>query len=438
MNGELLQQVRLLDPVTGTDRVTDVLLRDGRVEAIGHGLCAPDDRTQVRDCRGWVLGPGLVDLYSHSPEPGFEQRESLEDLLRAAVAGGFTRLNLLPDTWPVVDHGSAVTSLHHRLHRALHKILSPESGVQVGIWGALTQGLQGQKMTELGELAASGIVGFTDGQPWENGALLRRSLEYLQSFEKTIALWPCNHQLTGGGVLREGADALKFGLPGIPAIAETGPLATLLEYGEILTQPIHIMRVSTARSVALIQGAKERGYPITASTTWMHLLWNTSDVASYDPNLHLAPSLGTPADQSALITGIQDGVLEAIAIDHRAYTYEEKTVPFAVSPPGVIGLELALPLLWSRFVETGKWSALRLWSALSAGPDQCLGQPMRAIAPNQPTELTLFDPHPVWTVSEDTLKSGGINTPWYGAQIQGRVVQTWCASSTDTHPSISP
>ena len=183
------------------------------------------------------------------------------------------------------------------------------------------------------------------------------------------------------------------------------------------------MRVSTARSVQLIQDAKARGLPITASTSWMHLLLDSKAVHSYDPNLRLEPPLGNPSDAAALRQGVQQGVLDAIAIDHTPYTYEEKTVAFAAAPPGAIGLELALPLLWQNLVETGEWSALELWRVLSTRPAECLQQIPSAIAPGKPAEITLFAPQLSWTVERQTLKSRSANTPWLGQELSGRVVQ---------------
>jgi len=218
---------------------------------------------------------------------------------------------------------------------------------------------------------------------------------------------------------------MRVGLPGAPAIAETAALAALLECVEQIGTPIHIMRVSTVRSVALIAQAKARYLPITASTTWMHLLLNTQSLQSYDPNLRLEPPLGTPADQAALIQAVNDGIIEAIAIDHSPYTYEEKTVPFAEAPPGAIGLELALPLLWQQLVMSGALSALTLWRALSINPSRCLQQSCSTVAVDAIAELTLFDPQQPWLISGKTLKSLARNTPWLGQQIMGRVVKTW-------------
>ncbi len=412
MTIELLQQVRLLDPTSMTDRVVDVMIKDGMIQTIAPHIHEIPPDAQIYPPQSLVLGSGLVDLYSHSGEPGFEERETLESLGQAAIAGGFTRLAILPDTNPTIDNPAAVTWF--------------KQNSKLSCWGALTLHAQGQQMTELSELAQSGVVGFADGHPIANLALVRRLLEYLQPLKKPVALWACDRSLVGNGVMREGIESIRFGLPGDPALSETTALSALLECVEELGTPLHLMRVSTARSVELIRAAKARGLPISASVTWMHLLLNTQAIAHYDPNLRLEPPLGNPSDQVALLQAVRDGVIDAIAIDHTPYTYEEKTVAFSEAPPGAIGLELALPLLWQTLVTTQQWSALELWRSLSSSPAACLGQTMAAIAPGQPAELTLFDPNLPWTVNGQSLKSRSFNTPWLGKPLVGQVLRTWC------------
>lgn len=429
MNSELLQQVRVIDPVSGNDKLADVLIAEGFIKAVEPQIAHHPANTVVRDCRGLILGPGLVDLYSHSGEPGFERRETWLSLLAAAAVGGFTRLTILPDTLPAVDNLAGLARLRQQEFENKH-ISSlfplPPSPPHVHYWGAITLKQEGQQMTELAELASGGVVGFADGCGLSNLALVRRVLEYLEPFGKPVALWPCDSQLVGDGVMREGAASIRLGLPGNPAMAESAALAALLEVIAVTGNPVHLMRISTRRGVELIRDAKARGLPVTASTTWMHLLFNTKDLNSYDPNLRIEPPLGNPSDQIALIEGVREGILDAIAIDHSPFTYEEKTVPFAEAPPGAIGLELALPLLWHTLVEKGGWSALELWQCLSTNPAFCLQQEPAAIAPGKPAEVLLFNPQQTWRVGTDTLKSLSTNTPFLGQQITGRVVQTWC------------
>lgn len=420
MTNELLQQVRILDPVSGTDQLADVLITDGIIKAVAPKIAEWSSDPVVRDCQGLILGTGLVDLYSHSGEPGYEERETWVSLLAAATAGGFTRLAILPDTAPPLDNPSGLARV--RQQESSHP---SHSSPHLYYWGAITQGVEGQQMTELAELAAAGVVGFADGRPLSNLALLRRVLEYLHPLQIPVALWACDSKLKGNGVMREGANSIRFGIPGNPSMSESAALSAILEVVGAIATPVHLMRISTRRGVELIQEAKARGVPVTASTSWMHLLLDTQDLSNYNPNLRLDPPLGNPDDRIALIEGIQNGVIDAIAIDHTPYTYEEKTVAFAEAPPGVIGLELALPLLWQNLVDSGVCSALQLWQTISTNPAFCLGQSPAKIANEQPAELVLFDPQQSWTVAQDTLKSLSRNTPWFGQKIRGRTVQTW-------------
>jgi dihydroorotase len=423
MGSLLLQQARLLDPVSEADRTADVLIIDGVIQAVEATIADYPSDTIVQDCTGFVVGTGLVDLYSHSGEPGFEDRETLNSLLSAATAGGFTRLALLPDTQPAVDSPAGVEWLRSQMQqRQLATGNSHLAQPTLYQWGALTLGTKGEQMVELLELAEADVVGFADGKPIASIVLLRRLLEYGQVLQKPIALYCCDRALTGNGAVREGLEAIRLGLPSSPVSAETVPLAALLECVAEIGTPVHLMRVSTARGVALIRAAKAQGLPLTASTTWMHLLLNVTDAQSYDPSLRLDPPLGNPTDQAALIQGIQDGTLDAIAIDHTPLSYEEKTVAFSEAPPGAIGLELALPLLWQAFVASEQWSALTLWRSLSTHPARCLGQTPPTIAPNHPAELVVFDPQQSWQVIPDTLKSRSSNTPWLNQEIRGRVL----------------
>ncbi len=413
---QLLQQVRVLDPIAETDDMADVLIENCQIKEIAPEIKDYPSETEVRDAQGLIFAPGLVDLYSHSGEPGYEDRETLTSLAEAALAGGFTRVGLLPDTQPPLDNPATVQWFKH---------FTPPHAPQFNLWGCLTEAGNGEKMTELAELARAGIIGFSDGVPLSNLGLLRRILEYVQPLGKPVALAVRDRALCNNGVMREGKLSLKTGLTGDPAMSETSALAAVLEVVAVIQTPVHIMRVSTARGVELIAQAKARNLPLTASTTWMQLLLNTSAITTYDPNLNLNPPLGDRADQKALIDGVKSGVIDAIAVDHTPYTYEEKTVAFADAPPGAIGLELALPLLWQTFVETGEWTALELWKALSSSPQQCLQQPPLRCLVGHPIEAILFDPKKTWTVIQSHLKSLSTNTPWFQKQITGQVVATF-------------
>ncbi|MCJ8283086.1 MAG: dihydroorotase [Rivularia sp. ALOHA_DT_140] len=423
MTIELLQQVRVINPSENTDRVADVLIEDGYIRSVGDKIKIVDipENTSISNCQSLILGTGLIDLYSHSGEPGFEERETVTSVLKAAAAGGFTRITILPDTSPSIDNPAVVAQLQQ-----LHKNSNFSSLPLLNIWGAITKDVKGEKMTELADLKNAGIVGFADGDALNNLALVRRVLEYMQPLRKPVAFWCCDRNISADGIMREGADSIQWGLSGNPSASETSAIAALLELVANTFTPIHIMRVSTARSVELIEEAKAKGLPVTASTTWMHLLLDTKAVKSYDTGLNLQPPLGNPEDMMALRRGVRQGILDAIAVDHSPFTYEEKTVAFAQAPPGAIGLELALPLLWQNLVETGEFTALELWKAVSSNPAECLKQSPSKIAVGEKAELTLFNPQETWKVESKNLHSLSSNTPWLGEELQGKVVRIWC------------
>ncbi|MDB9312517.1 dihydroorotase [Spirulina sp. CS-785/01] len=409
----LINHVRVLDPVTKSDRTANVHIVEGKISQISSQPIEVPPDTETLNGTGLILAPGLVDLYSQSGEPGYEDRETLTSLANAALSGGYTRLTLLPNTNPPLDNPASLSLLQQK---------SPQTP-QISLWVGLTQHLKGEQMTELAELATSGIVGFADGYPLNNWSLLRRVLEYSQPFGKPVGFVPYHPALAEGGVMREGSFSIQAGLPGNPAFSETTALASLLELLPTFPTPVHIMRVSTARSVELIADGKARGLPITASTTWLHLLLDTQAISSYNPNLRLNPPLGNPRDKEALREGVKAGVIDAVAVDHTPYTYEEKTVAFGEAPPGAIGLELALPLLWQHLVATGDWTALELWQALSVGPQWCLQQQPLQCAVGENAELVLFNPQQRWEVNTQTLQSKSANTSWLGQEIRGKVVK---------------
>ncbi|BBA78935.1 dihydroorotase [cyanobacterium endosymbiont of Rhopalodia gibberula] len=413
----LFRKVRLLDPFSNTDTIADVWLTEGKIQSINSHIDFLNPDTTVIEGQGLILGPGLVELYSYSGEPGFEYRETLASLAASAIAGGFTRVAILPDTIPAIDTLAALSFLQQKSQTLQ---ISPK----LYFWGNLTVGGKGREMTELIELATGGILGFTDSQGIEDLGLLRRILEYIKPIGKPVALVPECRSLKGNGVMREGPLSIRYGLVGNPHISETTAIATILEMVTVINTPVHLRGISTHRGVELVALGKAKGIPITASTSWLNLLLDTQDIANYDPNLRLEPPLGYVKDRQALKDGVKQGIIDAITVNHRSYNYEEKTVPFAQAPPGAIGLELALPLLWENLVVSGELTPLQLWRALSNNPRRCLGQELTPLKVGQPAELILFDPQKLWTVDSSNLHCLGINTSWWGRQVKGRVVMS--------------
>lgn len=403
----LFRQVRIIDAVNQTDRVEDVLIDVGNVVRVGVDAESLSGDVEVIDRNNLILGTGLVDLYSTSGEPGFEQRETLTSLAESARRGGFTKVGILPHTMPAMDDITALEFLHR------------QKDLPFMAWGAVTQGCEGKQLTDLAEIAPA-VVGFTDAKPIENLSLVRRLMEYVKPLGKPLMLWAGDRSLESGGVMREGKWSLQYGLAGSPACAEASALAALLELVRSTKTPTHFMRISTARSVELIAQAKSDGLPVTASVTWLNLWLIDRDLSTYDPNLRLAPPLGFDSDRAALIAGIKSGTIDAIAVDHTPYTYEEKTVAFELSPPGAIGLEFILPILWQQLVVSGELTALELWQALSLRPAKCLNLSLDL---NNSGLSTLFDPTESWTVSKGSIASLSHNTSCLGKSIMGKVLQ---------------
>ena len=414
----LLRQVRIVDPVAKRDFIADVLIMNGRVCTIETQITNYTQDAKIIDGTDLILGTGLVDLYSHSGEPGNEARETLFSLAASAAAGGFVEVGILPDTIPRIDNYETLTALQQKVNRLSENCDRPLA--RLNFWTTLTSDRSSKQMNELVEIGDRNI-GFTEQIAFTDLSLFKQTLEYLQPLQKPIAIDVSQNQLTNSGFIREGTDSIRYGLVGNPAYSEASAIAAIIEIIANFKIPVHIMRVSTARGVELIADAKQRGVSITASTTWMHLLLSTKDLLDYNPNLRLEPPLGTSKDLQALRQGIKTGVIDAIAIDHQAYTYEEKTVPFGLAPPGAIGLQLALPLLWQNLVMTNILSAIELWQALSLKPLLCLQKPLLKIN-SSISDLILFDTKKNWRINKQNMHSLSANTIWWNREIEGKTI----------------
>ncbi|UFP95930.1 dihydroorotase [Gloeobacter morelensis] len=405
MSRVLFRQVRRLDPDTGTDSIADWLWDSatGRAERAGDPAVRAD--RAIDGAGRLILAPTLCDLYVRSGEPGHEEREDLASLAAAAAAGGYSQVAILPDTEPPADDPAQVDFLRRHF---------PAGPVEALVLGAVSRNCAGEALAEVSSLLEAGVVGFTDARPLANWALLRRFLEYAAVLERPVLVWPCFAPLATGVAL-EGDWAIRLGLAGRPAQAESVALAGVLELVRLTGTAVHLMRISTARSVEMVAQAKAGGLPVTASATVHHLVHASPDLAEYDPNLRFEPPLGNPADRAALVAALEAGIIDAVASDHTPWTYEEKTLPFSQAPPGAIALELVLPLVWN-LVREGQITPLRAWEALSSAP-------RRILALAHPLALVLFDPDKSWVPGTDTLHSRSLATAWLGRSVQGRVLE---------------
>lgn len=406
---------RLIDPKNNIDAVRDVFIAAGKVVALGS---APNGFYANRsiDAEGLVVCPGLVDLSARLREPGFEYKATLESEMQAAVAGGVTSLACPPDTDPPLDEPGLVEMLKHRA-RSLNQ-------ARVYPIGALTQGLKGQRLTEMAELVDAGCVAFGQADaPITDTQVLMCAMNYASTFGFSVWLRPQDPGLTGNGVAHEGEVATRLGLATIPVCAETVALSTIVLLARKTGARVHLCRVSAGETVAMIRAAKAQGLPITCDVAANHVHLSEMDVGYFNAHCHLNPPLRSLSDRDALRAGLKDGTIDAVCSDHTPVDDDAKQVPFAEAEPGATGLELLLPLTlkWAMETNTPLVAAL---AKITVDPARILGVDGGHLSPGSPADLCLFDPERYWKVEPASLKSQGRNTPFLGLELPGKVCYT--------------
>ncbi len=400
------------------DRVGDLFLADGKIISIGS---QPDDfqDCQKIDASGLVVCPGLIDLAARLREPGLEYMATLESEQEAAVSGGVTSLACPPDTDPPLDEPGLVEMLKHRA-RNLDR-------AQVYPVGALTQGLKGERLTEMVELRDAGCVAFSQADaPITNLHVLMRAMQYAATFGFKVWLRPQDYHLANHGVAHEGEVATRLGLPAIPVSAETIALANILALMKETGASVHFCRISSAAGVSMLRAAKRQGLPLTCDVAIHHVHLIDMDIGFFDSNCHLIPPLRSFEDREALRAGLLDGTIDAICSDHAPVDDDAKLVPFAQAEPGATGLELLLPLTlkWAREARLPLADAL---GRITNQPARILGIECGRLIPGERADLCVFDPERDWVVTPHTLKSLGKNTPFIGSELCGQVKFTLVA-----------
>ena len=403
---------------------TDLLLRDGRVQEIGTGLDAAG--AQVVDADGLVALPGLVDLHTHLREPGREDAETVETGTRAAALGGFTAVHAMANTEPVADTAGVVEQVWRLGREAGHVDVRPV--------GAVTAGLRGERLAELGAMADSAAqvrVFSDDGRCVADAMLMRRALEYVKAFNGVIAQHAQDPRLTEDAQMNEGELAGRLGLRGWPSVAEEAIVARDVLLAAHVRSHVHVCHVSTQGSVEIIRVAKQRGFPVTAEVTPHHLLLTEDLAASYDPRFKVNPPLRTADDVAALREGLADGTIDAVATDHAPHPAEDKECEWDAAAFGMLGLETALSVVQATMVDTGLLDWAGVAERLSAAParigrcdtgDRAQGRPL---AQGEPANLVLVDPSASGTVDARELASLSRNTPYDGRALPGRVLATF-------------
>ena len=412
----IIRNGRVLDPFTGADGTADVLIEDGRIRAIGPRLEAGGAR--FFDAAGLVVTPGFIDMHVHLREPGQEHKETIESGTRAAAHGGFTTVCSMPNTSPANDRPEITALIRERADRAGWARVRPIAAVTVG--------LAGTELTDLAALAAAGAVAFSDdGRCVRNSLVMRRALETARELGRPVIDHCEDHNLTAGAVMNEGPVSRRLGLPGWPAAAEDIMIARDIILAEALDAPVHIAHLSTAGGLRLVREAKARGVRVSAEATPHHLLLTDEAMAGRDTRFKMNPPLRSAADVEALIAGVADGTVDALATDHAPHTQEEKAVGLAEAPFGVVGLETAVSLLLDRLVRPGLLPLARFIALWTVEPARILGlTDLGRLIPGAPADLTLLDLDKELVVDSEAFLSKGRNTPFDGWTLRGAAVRT--------------
>ncbi|MDA0998214.1 MAG: dihydroorotase [Proteobacteria bacterium] len=409
---------RLLDPATGLDGIGGVLTEGEMIKAIGPNVTADMalEGVGIIDCTGLCLAPGLVDIRVHLGEPGEEHKESFASAGRAATEGGVTSMVCLPNTDPVIDDMSVVQFVARRARlQGLTKVYP---------YGAVTKGARGAEIAELGLLAESGAVAFTDGfTAIADAQVMRRAMLYAATFDLLICQHPEEPSLARGGAMNAGETATRLGLTGIPKQAEIIMIERDIRLLELTKGRLHIAHVSTAESVDAVRHAKARGLKITCDTSPPYFALNENAIGDYRTFAKLSPPLRTEADRQAIVAGIVDGTIDCIASDHLPQDEEEKRLPFGVAATGGVGLETLLPMTLELY-HNGHLSLLGAIRLVTSAPADLMRLRAGKLAVGRPADFAIFDPDRGWQVIAKNLSSKSKNSPFDGRPVQGRAVRT--------------
>ena len=413
----MLKNARLLDPQVGLDEVADILIRDGRIVEIGHDLEMP--KGVERDLSGKIIVPGLIDMHVHLRDPGFEYKGDIESETKAAAHGGFTAVCAMPNTNPVCDNATIVEYVQRKA--------SEVGFCRVLVSGALTQGLKGEVLAEMGDMVAHGAVAFTDdGRGVQDSGMMRRTMDYAKQFDRVVMCHCQDEGLVGAGQVNEGECSTRLGLLGWPAEGEELEIMRDTALCRLTGCHFHAQHVTTARGLDLIRAAKAEGLPVTCEVT-PHHLFLTEDALRDDYNtaLKVNPPLRTAEDAAALIEGLANGTIDAIVTDHAPHTDWEKDREFELAPFGMTGLETSLSLVLTHLVRAGVIDYGRMVEAMAVAPREILRQEPVKIEAGSVADLTVIDPEAAWTVEVGDFCSKANNSGFIGAELVGRATDVY-------------
>jgi dihydroorotase len=412
-----LKSGHVIDPNTGIDAVTDILIVDGTIERIGESLSS-DTSYDVIDLKNKVIAPGFIDMHVHLREPGYEHKETIETGCASAAAGGFTAVCCMPNTNPTIDEESVARYVQEEGRRATGGL------VDVYPIAAASKGRKGEELSPMAELAKAGAVAFSDdGAPISNAELMRRIFEYSSMYSLPIIQHAEESTMTKNGLMNEGFVSTRLGMPGIPSIAEELMIVrdiVLLRY--IPRAKYHIAHMSTIGSIDCVRRAKIEKLNITCEAAPHHFTLTDEAIVSFDTNLKMSPPLRTKADVQAIKEALRDGIIDVIASDHAPHTIDEKEVEFAQAPFGIVGLETAVGLSFTELVHQQYLTLVQLIEKLSVNPRRILSLPVITIQEGEKANLTLLDPTIEWTVDIQSFRSKSKNSPFNGRTLKGKAI----------------
>jgi dihydroorotase len=418
MSGELvIRRARIFDPSQNLDVVGDILIQKGKIEALGTQITVPLGKNISEiDAQGWLATPGWIDIHTHLREPGQTHKETIRTGTEAAAAGGFTSIACMANTKPVNDSSFITTYIQQKV--------ASESSINVYPIGAITKGLEGQELAEIGSMWEAGIVAISDdGKTVMNSYLMRKALDYSKRFNLAVVCHAEDSNLKGRGVMNEGFNSARFGLRGIPKASEEIIVARDILLTELTGARLHVAHVSTAGSVALIREAKRRGIQVTAEVTPHHLTLTDEVVGTYDTNTKVAPPLREPQDVEAVTEALADGTIDALASDHAPHSVEDKEVEYDHAEFGMVGLETAFPLYYRMALQKGV-SLKRIISAMTHKPAEIIGIPKGTLKVGADADITVFDPEMKYRINKNDFRSKSKNTPFDRWDVQGKVRYT--------------
>ncbi|MFP4660923.1 MAG: dihydroorotase [Halanaerobiales bacterium] len=417
----LIKNASIVDPVNNLSGKYDILIDGKYIAEIDDSieidnLKIDKNNIQIIDIQGKYLLPGLIDMHVHLREPGYEDKETIKTGCEAAAAGGFSTVACMPNTKPVADNPSTVEYIKSKAEEALVKVIPI---------GSITKNSEGNELAEIGFLKDAGVRGLSDdGNPVMNSEIMRRAMEYADSFGLPIISHCEDENLAGDGVMNEGYNSTILGLKPIPAVAEEAMISRDILLAEFTGVHLHIAHMSTKRGVEMLKEAKKKGVRVTAEVTPHHLIFDDSLVKGYNPDTKVNPPLRSREDLESLQEAVREGIIDVIATDHAPHTFEDKLGEYDYAAFGISGLETALSSLYSELILKNKLQLEDLVMLMGVNPAGILGLDYPGIKEGAVADLIVFDSEKDWTVEKKMLKSKGKNTPFAGKTLKGKVQLT--------------